>query len=244
MSLKIKVNETNVNESYVDRIISWMHKYACATITAYRNTLTNLTGREAPSVKAYLESEEYKELGFVPKVVKRAWNRELKSTLLKLGYWVTPIKGAYREAGWDKSSDEESFFVVCPEREDDFLMNIRKLGEAYNQDSILFKDYGSMDAYLWGTNYAPADKYNPGYGKSKLVGHVEKCIPVETIGSYSAIRGGGFVFKKDVPETFYGLQNTAKASAAKESESVLKAMGITRTRSLDEYRKLFYESRK
>lgn len=244
MSLKIKIHELHTFESNVDRIMSWMHKYACATITAYRNTLTNLTGREAPSVKNYLDSEEYKELGFVPNKVKRAWNRELKSALLKLGYWVTEIKGAYREDGWDKSSDEESFFVVCPEKEDDFLMNMRKLGEAYNQDSILFKDYGSMDAYLWGTNNAPESEYNPGYGKSMCVGKVEKCIPMETIGAYSAIRGGGFVFKEGMPETFYGLQNLARASVAKESTSLIESVGISRRRTLDEYKRFFHASRK
>lgn len=107
--------------------------------------------------------------------------------LLKLGYWVFPIK------------DMNCFLVVC--HEDGFSGNLRKLGNAYNLNVILFKDYEAMD----------------------------KCFPSEAI--------------KDMPETFYGLQNLAKASVAKESEGVLKALGIARTRTLDEYRKSFYASR-
>lgn len=114
-------------------------------------------------------------------------NRELKSVLLKLGYWVFLIK------------DKNCFLVVC--HEDSFPNNLRKLGNAYNLDVILFKNYEAMD----------------------------KCFPSEAI--------------KDMPETFYGLPNLAKASVAKESEGILKALGIARTHTLDEYRRSFYASR-
>lgn len=114
-------------------------------------------------------------------------NRELKSVLLKLGYWVFPIK------------DKNCFLVVY--HEDGFPDNLRKLGNAYNLDVILFKDYEAMD----------------------------KCFPSEAI--------------KDMPETFYGLQNLAKESVANESEGILKALGIACTRTLGEYRRSFYASR-
>lgn len=131
-----------------------------------------------------LNNYAYATIAFPPESTSY---RELKSVLLKLGYWVFPIK------------DMNCFLVVC--HEDGFSGNLRKLGNAYNLNVILFKDYEAMD----------------------------KCFPSEAI--------------KDMPETFYGLQNLAKASVAKESEGVLKALGIARTRTLDEYRKSFYASR-
>ncbi len=71
--------------------------------------------------------------------------------LLQLGYGVTKIKGVYPEGMTDESS-EESYLVVNRNDDENFLNNLLRISEYFNQDSIYYKEKGKTKGYLIGTN--------------------------------------------------------------------------------------------
>lgn len=238
MALKIRLHESSVT-----RIMSHLKNYDCGTLTAFRGTCANATENTLPAVKEY-EGES------VPLAVKKQWNRDLKAALLKLGYGVTAIKGRYREDGWDTASDEESFFVVNLTNDPDFIKNLARLGEAYNQDSILIKEKGSDNAYLLGTNTSEGD-FNPALGQMQDIGKLHVNIPLDYLGASSVIGNKAFIFKGDdekaenkneangnpfALETFFAYGNYGKCGIAQRAKPVLEALGLPTTRPLDTYK--------
>lgn len=238
MALKIRLHESSVT-----RIMSHLKNYDCGTLTAFRGTCANATENTLPAVKEY-EGES------VPLAVKKQWNRDLKAALLKLGYGVTAIKGRYREDGWDTASDEESFFVVNLTNDPDFIKNLARLGEAYNQDSILIKEKGSDNAYLLGTNTSEGD-FNPALGQTQDIGKLHVNIPLDYLGASSVIGNKAFIFKGDdekaenkneadgnpfALETFFAYGNYGKCGIAQRAKPVLEALGLPTTRPLDTYK--------
>lgn len=238
MSLKIRLHESSVT-----RIMSHLKNYDCGTLTAFRGTCANATENTLPAVKEY-EGES------VPLAVKKQWNRDLKAALLKLGYGVTAIKGRYREDGWDTASDEESFFVVNLTNDPDFIKNLARLGEAYNQDSILIKEKGSDNAYLLGTNTSEGD-FNPALGQTQDIGKLHVNVPLDYLGASSVIGNKAFIFKGDdekvenkdeangnpfALETFFAYGNYGKCGIAQRAKPVLEALGLPTTRPLDTYK--------
>lgn len=96
--------------------------------------------------------------------VKRTKN--LSKDMKEMGLEHIPVKGRYIKNYGTKEAfpiDEESFFVHS---KDDLLPQMKKLGEKYNQDSILHKAKGSEVAQFHGTN----DADFPGRNKSVDVG--------------------------------------------------------------------------
>ena len=238
MALSIRLHESSVT-----RIMSHLKNYDCGTITAFRGTCANPTENTLDSVLVY----EGKE---IPLSVKKQWNRDLKSALLKLGYGVTAIKGRYREDGWDSASDEESFFVVNLPNDPNFIKNMQKLGEAYNQDSILIKEKGSDNAYLLGTNTSEGD-FNPALGKTQDIGKLHVNIPLDYLGASSVIKNKAFVFgenkneSKDKPfalETFFAFGNYSKSGIAKNAKPVLEALGLPTSCPMATYKQAFEAS--
>lgn len=238
MALKIRLHESSVT-----LIMSHLKNYDCGTLTAFRGTCANATENTLPAVKEY-EGES------VPLAVKKQWNRDLKAALLKLGYGVTAIKGRYREDGWDTASDEESFFVVNLTNDPDFIKNLARLGEAYNQDSILIKEKGSDNAYLLGTNTSEGD-FNPALGQTQDIGKLHVNIPLDYLGASSVIGNKAFIFKGDdekaenkneangnpfALETFFAYGNYGKCGIAQRAKPVLEALGLPTTRPLDTYK--------
>ncbi|GAG21584.1 unnamed protein product [marine sediment metagenome] len=73
---------------------------------------------------------------------------------MSLGYGATKLIGQYPEGG--KTSKEMSFFVVDNNDTGTLLEDLKKLGEVFQQDSILFIPKGTVDkkdkAFLIGTN--------------------------------------------------------------------------------------------
>lgn len=64
---------------------------------------------------------------------------------------VTKVKGVYPEGMTDESS-EESYLVVNRNNDENFLNNLLRISEYYNQDSIYYKEKGKTKGYLIGTN--------------------------------------------------------------------------------------------
>lgn len=243
MTIKIKVNE-----SYKDKLVKYLHNYDCACLTAFRKQIRNVTDNTKPEVVAFANDPAYLATwidnnqrpcspsnptatqGLVPKTKNREWNNELRRTLLWWGYGVTKVHGRYREDGWDKAADEESLFVVNSTDDPKFIENIKMLGEAYNQDSVLIKEKGKDEAYIWGTNTAD----DPGYGEQKYIGKLVDAVPMDYIGPSTSIRNKAFTFKKDediegspLDLDYIGLHNNiSKGLIRQDAQKLLKELGI------------------
>lgn len=83
-------------------------------------------------------------------------NRILKKQLHQQGFGITNLYGKYNETGDDGVSrevKEHSFLVTGKPGEGEKLFRTGKaLGAAYGQNSILFKDEGTHEAYLHSTS--------------------------------------------------------------------------------------------
>lgn len=231
MSLKIKVHESNTAESYVHKLADYATKYNCATITAFRNSIQGVTDGTSKEVIDYTKTAQYQELGKVPRVKKREWNRKLKAALLSLGYGVTAVKGCFKEGGW-AIGEEESFFVVDTKNSKDFASNIIKLGEAYNQDCVLIKEYDRPDAYVHGTNTTGW----PGYKESVSVGELEENVPIDSLEAWTKLRGQTFAFVNKNPEetllnameTLSDFNGMAHRLIAEDCKDLLKELNLSK----------------
>jgi hypothetical protein len=136
-------------------IHSFMEKYDCAVLSAFKTSLTSCDGDE---------------IGFNLNIIDDvSRNKHLKAALMRLGYGVTNIIGNYVQLFLlDNQIDvkEGSFFVVNLSNDPMFIKNIKKLGEVFCQDSVLIFECGGHHNYFVGTN-----KSNfPGYGEVISVG--------------------------------------------------------------------------
>jgi len=102
-------------------------------------------------------------------------NREIMAYLMKKGYSVTKVKGAYVENKGEKDEkevSEPSLFVCNQEVDGDdkgaLEADLKKLGKAYDQDSVLIIPVGGKKAYLVGTTKRKND-FLP-YGQKMVVG--------------------------------------------------------------------------
>ena len=97
---------------------------------------------------------------------------KLKSTLIKLGYGVkyVNIDGAYtyKESDENRIKLENSYFVVNLENNSDFLTDIAKLSEYFNQDCFIFKPADDKTAYYVGTNSGYVGYHNLEKVKEKV----------------------------------------------------------------------------
>jgi hypothetical protein len=136
-----------VNESSLSRL--WKHntEHDCGALTAWRRAEGCGEGR------LYTHKENQQR------------NKSLRAKLMAMGYSVTVISGKYPEGG--KTSKEDSYFVVDMDDDGQLEKDLLKLGEIFEQDSILFVPKGAVErkqkALLIGTNHCPNGF--PGYGK-------------------------------------------------------------------------------
>lgn len=190
-----------LTESSLSRIKSKLDDHACGTITAFRGSNT--------------------------KKENMAKNKKLVAWLMSKGYSVTPIKGSYIENFKTKDQQEvgESSYFVCNHKVDGddggrLEKDLRKVGEMYDQDSILSIPYGK-DAVLIGTS--KRENSFPGYGKTMKVG---KPKFGKTSGEFfSRVNGRVFAFESidddlEFPDTINGIR--AMKTLAEEVESSLK----------------------
>ena len=142
-----KTNKT-LNESSINRMLQWLKDCDCAFISAFRNEL-----KDVRSIKdTYRGPDKNWEVGkkFTHEE-NRQKNKLMVAELLQLGYGVTKVKGVYPEGMTDESS-EESYLVVNRNNDENFLNNLLRISEYYNQDSIYYKEKGKTKGYLIGTN--------------------------------------------------------------------------------------------
>ena len=175
-----------LKESSLSRLYRHMQDHESAALSAFRNEFTK---------KENLER-----------------NRKLKAELLGRGYGVTRILGSYIENFETPKAVEvveESFFVSNRKDDPDFSLEIAKLGEDFDQDSVLIVDKGAQDAYLLGTS--PEGEF-PQYGKKESVGALKMGDEAEFM---SRVKGRPYTFSPDKKvneelEVFENLSRNAK----------------------------------
>lgn len=145
----VKKNKPVIEESGLSRVWEHNNKHDCGSLTAFRDA------RNCGKGKRYTRKENKKR------------NKVLLAKLLSQGYGVTKLKGKYPEGG--REGKEESFFVVDLNDTGKLKSNLIKLGEKFEQDSILFIPKGAINneaqSYLIGTNHC--DNNFLGYGKKE-----------------------------------------------------------------------------
>lgn len=143
MDKVLRILSPQLDESSLSRVFRHNEEHDCGALTAFRIYTDDS------------RTETYTK----PENIKR--NKSLYSKLLTLGreYSITTLKGKYVEGG--TSTTETSFFVVDIKDTGKLKKDLMKLGEEFEQDSILFIPKGSVDGkdkpYLIGTNHS---KYN------------------------------------------------------------------------------------
>lgn len=128
-----------LNESSLSRIYQHSQNHDIGTITAFRDR------RDCDGEK-YTTAE------------KKKLNKSLKAKLANKRYSITPAKGEYIEnygSKEAKSVKEEIFIVVDINDSGNLKKDLRKLGEEFEQDSILFIPQGATTGFLIGTNNCP-----------------------------------------------------------------------------------------
>jgi hypothetical protein len=143
--LNESVRDSNSNqyltESSMGRFLMKFKKYDAAVITAYR--------------------------GHFSKSENKARNKQLYAMLASKKYSSTSVKGSYIEnLGSENQNEvsEHSFVVVNHNNDAKFLDQIKRLGEKFDQDSVLIIQKGeSPYAYLMGTSRR--DDAWPAYGR-------------------------------------------------------------------------------
>lgn len=165
-----------INESSLSRLWKHNEKHDCGAMTAFR------ASRDCGKGNPYTAKEN------------KARNKSLLSKLKYKGYGVTRLKGYYPEG--DKDVKEESFFIVDIKDTGNLLNDLKKLGEEFEQDSILFIPKGSIQgddkAFLIGTNHCENNWL--GYGEKEIFnkGKIGYSSPIYT----SYVNGRPFIFEE------------------------------------------------
>lgn len=145
-------------------MLKWLNDCDCAFISAFRNELKNIRGKNKTYLGPNGDWEEGKEFSHEE---NRQKNKLMVAELLQLGYGVTKTKGVYPE-GMTGESSEESYLVVNRNNDDKFLDNLLRIAELYNQDSIYYKEADSEEGHLIGTNGCGWPEYHESGNGSKL----------------------------------------------------------------------------
>jgi len=187
-----KTQPKNINESSLSRVVHHMIDHDCGTITAHRSK----EGCGGPDDKPYSKEDNKKR------------NRQLYAILESLGYGVTEVDGAYIENFGKPNAievTEDVYFVVDLKDSGNLEKNLRRLGEEFDQDSILFIPKGKM-GMLIGTNNC--SDY-PGYGKTMPFSSRSFGKPGQFM---TKVRNRPFIFEdsfleKNCNENYYSVAN-------------------------------------
>lgn len=175
-----------LTESGLSRIWKQTREHDYGTITAFRDA------RDCNEGERYTRQE------------KNQMNKSLLSKLQALRHGVTKIKGSYIENyGTKKAKEvgESSFIVVDIHDKGTLKKDLLKLGEEFEQDSIIFGKSGGAGVLI-GTNKCP-DGY-PGYHKEVKQGGA---IFGEKGEFMSRVKGRPFVFKEAIELHNYGVRS-------------------------------------
>jgi len=169
-----------LNESSLSRVQKAYSEHDTGTITAFRYKHDCGNGE------------------ILTRKEKDGRNGVLKSKLLKRGYGVTKVKGAWMENG-DLEVGETSFFVVDLKDTGKLKKDMIKLGKQFEQDAITYANKDD-EYYAISTNECPLA--SPGKGKIGIEEKLGKPKFGKTgINGFSRIGGRAFVFEEHIIET-------------------------------------------
>ena len=162
----------NLNESNINRMLHWLKGCDCAFITAFRKEFKDIRDKDATYFGPNGDWEEGKKFSHEE---NRQKNKLMVAELLQLGYGVTKVQGVYPETPktndapiTDNEDIEESYLVVNRHNDENFLKNLQRIAEFYNQDSIYYKEAGAEEGHLIGTNGCGWPEYHEKGSGSKL----------------------------------------------------------------------------
>lgn len=196
----------------------------------YNLSLRRIKMLNEMKLSKFWEQQQNKSFGIITafrgeytNAINQERNRELINDLRHRGFSVSlRLKGYFKEnykTPQEKDVRETSFLIFAKQGINGdmgkhLLGVLKKLGEKYNQDSILFKPVDEDDAYLYGTS--PTSSY-PEYGKVEAIG---KFRP-EYIGEfYSRMRGKPFVFTNDLKSVENTVEYKRRINSMSESKLV------------------------
>lgn len=195
----------NINESSLSRLQKHMKDHDTGTITAFR--FANDCGKG----KEYTKKENLQR------------NKSLLAKLQNKRYGVTSVKGSYIENFGTKDAKEVGenvFFVVDLQDNGNLLKDLQKLGEEFEQDSILFIPKGGTKSELHETN-----KCKLGYPGYKKIQRFTKRSLGDKGEFFTKVKGRPFIFKENLeisehllPQGFFGRWACSKISKNHWSE--------------------------
>ena len=139
-----------VTSSSMSRIVSYLERFDCGTISAYRGYEGQII--QQLGTTAFEQALKKDPHAFDEHKVKQAVNKKnsqlLKQKLLALGYGVIAIYGVYKELGSPVESKESSWFVFDYKQKGTLKKHLLFLGNQFEQDSITYADAGTdFDLY-------------------------------------------------------------------------------------------------
>jgi hypothetical protein len=197
-----------LKESSLSRVHQHMVEHDTAVITAFRDDPGDLercigeTNDGEPIVDIHREN--------------KLRNRNLKATLLSLGYGVTRVDGSYIEDFNTPQAvevAEESFFVVNLTESSNFFKDMVTFGEQFCQDSVLLIPKGGSMGHLVGTNNSEF----PGYKEKISMGNRHLGEEGEFM---TRVKNRPFLYKENL-ETYKNLSRSERMAAKKIAERVL-----------------------
>ena len=144
----IDKSNKSVTESSIRRMLQWLIDCDCAFISASRSELRDIRDDKSTYLGPNKDWKEGKR--FTPEE-NRQKNKLMVAELLQLGYGMAKIKDVYPEGMTDETS-RESYLVVNRCNDENFLNQLLRIAEYYNQDSIYCKEKGETEGSLIGTN--------------------------------------------------------------------------------------------
>lgn len=165
------------------------------------------------------------------KKINKMKNKALAGMLQSMGYGITAVKGSYIEnygTSDAKEVGENTYFVTDIKDKGKLKKDLMKLGEKFNQDSVLFVTKGGDVSTLIGTNNAEF----PGFHK---VLKMKNAVYGKSGEFMTKIKGRPFIFKEVIENVSYAGnimgQEACKVAANKILEKIdeLKKTKITKT---------------
>jgi hypothetical protein len=86
-----------ITESSISKILYYIENFECATISASRGNIVNVTDKTF--IPDWRDLDDDKTNRKLTKKENKERNSQLKAALLKLGYGVTALDGKYAENG-------------------------------------------------------------------------------------------------------------------------------------------------
>lgn len=122
-----------IDDDAIENISKYFEPFESAIISRFPQNIESVNDGIFSKIREYAESEEYKNIGFVPLMYRRYWDCKLYAVALKLRYVIATCNDCY--------------VFINTNSKPDFFKNVQKLAKAFNQKSIIVKEAASQNAF-------------------------------------------------------------------------------------------------